>query len=142
MYSLQLTDGDFDFSNHTGKLVYESDHLKQSLGLWLQESLHVDRFHFNYGSALQSMLGSNESDQLKLAISNETRRVIDNYAQQQSAAFNQHPELFSRSEIIRKVLLVIVDFIDDSLGNRVAGIKIWLSTMNDETIEMTYEEQI
>ena len=105
-YTLSVKDGDWDFSDRRGRVVTGRPKLVQQLGIWVAEQLGVDRFHPNYGSSLQDMVGLPRSAATKMGGEKELRRVCINYMNHQAALFDEHPADFSKDEVIVSVVYV------------------------------------
>ena len=134
MYTLKLKNGDLDFSDRRCTVITGSDKLVQALGLWVSESLHVDRFHPQYGARLQDMVGSPQTEEFQYQVESELRRVVNEYILQQAEQFDRHPENFSKSEVIVQVLLVTSYFKNDALW-----CSVYVRTMAGTTVSLEQE---
>lgn len=139
MHTLAVKNGDWDFSDRRGKMLTGSDKLVQSLGIWLTESLHVDRFHYQYGSLLQSYIGQNQSDEVQYAVEKEIRRVLNEFIKMQTEDFEKHPEDYSKDEVIVQVLMISSEWKGTPYNSVALSCHIWLKTMAGKTVQIDEE---
>ena len=141
MYTISLTDdGDLDFSNRHGIVLTGKKKLVQQLGIWLREELHVDRFHYDYGSNLVNMLGAPQSDRIQAAVEAEIRRVVTAYMKQQGEDFSKHPQDYSKDEVIMTLLLVTSEWMDTQWGGKALRCRVSVRTMANEVV--TVEQDV
>lgn len=110
-YSLKVTNGDLARSGSQLDIVYGTEKLQQDLLLWLIIRLGSNQMHPNFGSILESYIGSLINSNTQADVYNEIMRVLANYQAVQMASFNANPQIFSLSE-----LLVSVDSVNVSVS--------------------------
>lgn len=140
MYTIALNDdGDMDFSNRHGRVITGRKKLVQQLGMWVREELHVDRFHYDYGSNLINMIGAPQSEQLQTAVENEIRRVIMAYMKMQSEDFDKHPQDYSKDEVLASLLFIASEWRDTTWGGKALHCTVWVRTMANDTVTLEYD---
>lgn len=135
MYTISLNDaGDLDFTNRHGKVITGRDKLIQQLTIWISEELHIDRFHYNYGSRLESMIGSPMHQEALDNAVDEVRRVVVAYMSMITPLFEEHPENYSKEEIPAQLL-----YIDGAFeGMDTIRVKLTLRTLANSAVDMEY----
>ena len=139
MYTISLKDGDWDFSNRHGVVATGKKKLVQQLGLWIKEELHVDRFHYDYGSRLPLMIGANQSRAVQDAVEKEIRRIVQNYIRMQANDFDTHPQDYAKDEVIVQLLLVTSEWFDTKFNAKGLHCKVYVKTMAGNTVTMGYD---
>lgn len=102
-YSLAVADGDLVQNGSQLSVVYGVDKLRQDVNCWMMETLGCDRFHSNYGAALQDYIGGVVSGSTKSQVQAEVLRVLQNYQTLQVRRFKENPEKMSGSELMVSV---------------------------------------
>lgn len=105
-FSLKITNGDLDLSSNTMGVVQGVDKLTQDLSLWLREQYGIDRFHPDYGSALDGFIGGTISIATQHEIQVEVLRILSIYQQVQTIALQKNPSKFALDEILSTVTSV------------------------------------
>lgn len=131
-YSLALSNGDLAVSGSRVDLARGRNKLIQDLDTWLRERYRVDRFNPNYGSTLQSYIGSVMSELSNFEIKSEVLRVLDNYQNNQIQRFNADPGLFTADELISEVVDVQIKAEMESIV-----ITVSLRTVSGNTVNYT-----
>jgi phage baseplate assembly protein W len=105
-FSLRLVNGDLDLSSNTMGVVRGVEKLTQDLSLWLREQYGIDRFHPDYGSALDSFIGQSINIATQHEIQVEVLRVLSLYQQIQTISLQKNPNKFTLDEILYSVTSV------------------------------------
>lgn len=120
MYTIALKNGDWDFSNRHGRVITGRSKLTQCLTQWLVETRGIDRFHPTYGSQIQNMVGMQRTESNRLAVEKIVRQSCIDYMNYVSAEFEQHPDRYSKDEVIAQVLGVTSYYIEEEIHVTVA----------------------
>lgn len=107
-FSLAIADGDLALLGSSVRVVSGTDKLAQDLSIWLRERYGSDRFHRNYGSILDSYIGSVIGRTTESEVRAEILRVLQNYQSLQYRRLREEPGRISPSEILLEVLEVQV----------------------------------
>ena len=105
-FSLKLLNGDLDLSSNKMGTVQGVAKLTQDLSVWLREEYGIDRFHPDYGSALDTYIGEPLDEVLEHDIQVEILRVLGNYQQIQSVSFQKSPSKYTLDELLDQVVSV------------------------------------
>lgn len=108
MHTLRLSEGDLVLSGATYATITGPDKVRQDLSFALREALGVDRFHPRWGSLLDSFIGEPNSHRLQFRITDEARRVVNNYQLVQQDRIEQdaregRPSRYGAGEVIQEV---------------------------------------
>lgn len=133
-FSLAISNGDLSLGGSRLDLVYGKNKLLQDLGTWFREQYQVDRFNPGYGSTLPKHIGGIADEMTIFLIRAEAVRILNNYHQHQIADFARFPENYSADELIREIVSVTTETIDDSVI-----IRAEIRTVGDELV--TLEER-
>lgn len=98
-YSLMIKNGDLSVLGSQCQIVYGQSKLEQDLTLWLTQRIGSSRFHPDFGSALQSFIGSLIGPATQANCYNEILRVLTNYQAMIYSLFTANPSVFSLSEL-------------------------------------------
>lgn len=102
-FSLALDSKDIQIKGSTLGIVYDTAKLEQDLQAWLKERYGCDRFHTNYGSILDSFIGTSINDQSAYQVEAEVTRVLLNYQALQRRKLVEQPQSLSAAEILYSV---------------------------------------
>lgn len=115
-FSLAVADGDIALRGSNVGLVSGVEKLQQDVSIWLRERYGSDRFQSNYGSVLDSFIGSVIDDRTSAMVQSEVMRVLRNYQQVQRRAIDTNPQRFSADEILLQVEDIRTDIRYDSVN--------------------------
>lgn len=105
-YSLSLEKKDLRTIGSQLGIVFGLEKLSQDLDSWLREGFQTDRFHPNYGSVLDSYIGTLIDDSSQFHIEQEVFRVLQNYQSVQMVRLKENPSRFSYDEILGDITSV------------------------------------
>jgi hypothetical protein len=93
----------------------------QDISIALQETYGANRFHPNWGSILNSMIGSALSQSTTTVISSEVTRVLKNYMLNQQNTISNYntqglPSPYNNSDLVVNMTPVQITSIQDSVG--------------------------
>lgn len=125
-FSLGIVDGDLDLRGSSIAIVHGAEKLKQDVSIWLRERYGSDRFHTNYGSVLDSFIGSVISDYTKSEVQSEVLRVLQNYQSVQLRRLKENPQLLSAAEIMASI-----DSIDVTINYDMVNVVIRFTTASN-----------
>ena len=125
-FSLSIVDGDLDLRGSSIAIVHGAEKLKQDVSIWLRERYGSDRFHTNYGSVLDSFIGSVISDYTKSEVQSEVLRVLQNYQSVQLRRLKENPQLLSAAEIMASI-----DSIDVTINYDMVNVVIRFTTASN-----------
>lgn len=115
-FSLQVLNGDLAMRGSELGIVYGVNKLTQDLTLWLTERYGIDRFHPQMGSNFQNYIGGIINYSTESMITNETNRVLDNYAKVQMRGFRESPSIYALAELMASVNQVSVGITYDTVS--------------------------
>lgn len=136
-FSLAVENGDLVMRGSQLGIVHGIDKLKQDISLWLRERYRGDRFHSQYGSILDSFIGSVISEDTVGMVQSEVMRVLQNYQAMQLRVLRENPERFSADEVLVSIadirtriqydsVIVTIQFITGSkqVGQLSVGVEV------------------
>lgn len=136
-FSLAVENGDLVMRGSQLGVVHGIDKLKQDISLWLTEPYRSDRFHSQYGSILDSFIGSVISEDTIGMVQSEVMRVLQNYQALQVRVLRENPQRFSADEVLVSVadiktriqydsVIVTIQFITGSrqVGQLSVGVEV------------------
>lgn len=109
----------------------------QDISIALQEAYGANRFHPNWGSILNSMIGSAQSQSTTTVISSEVTRVLKNYMLNQQNTINSYntqglPSPYNNSDLVVGMTPVQVTSLQDAVG-----VSFNVSTISQSAIPVT-----
>lgn len=128
--SFKIVEGDLALSGSTLTTVSGVEKLIQDVDTWLKENFRVDRFHPQYGSVLDSMIGEVLDDTTEHRVQIEVLRVLSNYQQLQLQRVQKSPDFFSADELLDSINEVEVAVNYDSVQ-----VNISMTTGSGRTVE-------
>lgn len=137
MKTFALSNGDLVLNGSHYLMVSGASRMQQQIGLALMEPTGTDRFHPNWGSILDQMIGTSMTFDIRDRVKSEVYRVIKNLAALQNnyvqrvAAANARPTI-TPDEMIAGVQGVAVENSGDSVN-----IKITLISAGREVITVS-----
>ena len=141
MYGLKLVNGDFDMKGD-GNIteVNGRSRIAQELACWLLEPIGTDAMYSNFGSTLDSSIGSPIINESLMDIRAEVTRVVNNYVsyqrQQIQEARNSTTEDFINAWKPEDIVSTVDDIGIESMADTVKVV-VKLTTMagNEITVE-------
>lgn len=114
-YSLAIANGDLVQKGSSLGLVFGVDKLRQDVYCWMTERYGGDRFHVNYGTALQEYIGGIIDESTRAEVQAEIFRVLQNYQLVQLKQIKEDPQKLSASELLVSVEDILTSISYDTI---------------------------
>ena len=125
MKTFALRNGDLMISGDKYALVAGAARVQQQVGLALQEPVGTDRFHPQWGSILDQMIGTSMTKDITERVKTEVYRVVKNFSALQNNALQRGASVGIKpviipDEIITAVTGVAVEQVRDSINIKIS----------------------
>jgi phage baseplate assembly protein W len=129
-FSLALQNGDLVQRGGRLGIVYGTEKLVQDLNVWLTEGYGGDQMHPEFGSILESYIGTIINPATKAEVRSEVLRVLQNYQAVQLRGIKNTPQKYSLSEILYSINDIKISITYDTVS-----VMISVGTAPPETLE-------
>ena len=134
MKTFALESGDLVVSNGSYMTVSGAQRMQQQIGLSLMEPTGIDRFHPQWGSILDQLIGTSMTPDITERVKTEVYRVIKNIAALQNSAIQRSATVGSKPQVTPDELITGVTGVSVEQVRDAINVKISLSTAGRETV--------